>query len=75
MINKVLKSFRLMAAAPDLLRTQTMGAEVNTPDFLDWVADRLVHVYGENPNIDFVLSLRARAKAVRAAIKKAEDGV
>lgn len=27
-------------------------------DFLNWVADRLVHVYGENENVDFVLKLR-----------------
>jgi hypothetical protein len=26
--------------------------------FLDWLADRLVHVYGESPNVDFVLRLR-----------------
>lgn len=27
-------------------------------DFLNWVADRLVHVYGESENVDFVLKLR-----------------
>ena len=59
------------AAVSDLLAAQTMGAQVNTPDFLDWVADRLVHVYGESPNVDFVLSLRYRAAAGRAAIRKA----
>lgn len=63
---------RLIAAAPELLDAQTMGVEVNTPDFLDWMAERLIHVYGESPNIDFVLSLRERAKAGRAAIAKAE---
>jgi hypothetical protein len=62
---------RLIAAAPDLLAALTMGAQVNTPDFLDWVADRLVNVYGESPNVDFVHSLRDRAKAGRAAIAKA----
>lgn len=62
----------LAAAAPDLLKTQTMGQSLNTPDFLDWHADRLVNVYGENPNTDFVLSLRERAAAGRAAIAKAE---
>lgn len=61
----------LRAAAPELLDAQTMGVEVNTPDFLDWMAERLIHVYGESPNIDFVLSLRERAKAGRAAIAKA----
>ena len=62
----------LIAAAPDLLNCQTMGAELNTPDFLDWIADRLVKVHGENPNVDYVLSLRERAKAGRAAISKAK---
>lgn len=36
-------------------------------DFLDWVADRLVNVYGENPNVDFVIELRKRASMSRAA--------
>ena len=62
---------RLIAAAPDLLAAQTMGASMNTPDFLDCIADRLVSVHGENPNVDFVLSLRERAEAGRAAIAKA----
>jgi hypothetical protein len=65
---------RLIAAAPDLLHAQTMGSSLNTPDFLDFVADRLVNVYGESPNVDFVLSLRSRAQAGRNAIAKAENG-
>lgn len=62
---------RLIAAAPELLEAQTMGASFNTPDFLDWIADRLVNVHGESPNVDYVLSLRDRAKLGRAAIAKA----
>ncbi len=62
---------RLIAAAPDLLAAQTMGAEINTPDFLDWIAERLIHVHGESPHVDYVLSLRERAKAGRAALAKA----
>lgn len=62
---------RLIAAAPELLAAQTMGASANTPDFLEWIADRLVHQHGENPQVDFVLSLRKRAAAGRAAIAKA----
>lgn len=61
----------LIAAAPALLEAQTMGASMNTPDFLDWIADRLVHQNHENPNVDYVLSLRERAAAGRAAIAKA----
>ena len=30
-------------------------------EFLSWVADRLVSVYGESPNVDFVLRLRRMA--------------
>lgn len=65
------KNLLLIAAAPDLLEAQTMGVEVSTPDFLDWIASRLVNHYGESPNVDFVLSLRDRASAGRAAIAKA----
>jgi hypothetical protein len=66
---------RLIAAAPDLLEVQLMGSSMNTPDFLDWIAERLVQHYHENPNVDFVLSLRARAASGRAAIAKAEGTV
>jgi hypothetical protein len=48
--------------------------------FLNWLADRLVHVYGESPNTDFVLrlremdslieELRTRAEAVRKEREK-----
>lgn len=67
---EVAANARLIAAAPDLLAAQTMGVEINTPDFLDWIAARLVKVHGENPHVDYVLSLRERAKAGRAAIAK-----
>lgn len=30
--------------------------------FLTWIADRLVHIYSESPNVDFVLKLRSIAK-------------
>lgn len=63
-----------MAAAHELLEAQTMGPSLNTPDFLDWLADRLVSKCGEDSNADFVLSLRARAAAGRAAIAKATGG-
>jgi len=64
------KKRQIELAAPDLLEAQTMG-NTSTPEFLEWIADRLVHVYGESLNADFVLSLRKRAKAGRAAIAKA----
>lgn len=31
-------------------------------DFLNWMADRLVNVYNEDPNVDFVHKLRSMAK-------------
>lgn len=34
----------------------------NDSDFLNWVADRLVHVYGESENVDFVRRLRILAR-------------
>ena len=40
------------------------------PKFLDWVADRLVNVYGESENVDFVICLRRRAAKAAAAIAR-----
>lgn len=62
----------LIAAAPDFYHAATTGAQVNLPDFLEWIAARLIRL-GDNPNADFVLTLRDRAKLLRAAIAKAED--
>ena len=33
-------------------------------DFLKWVAARLIFVYGESPNVDFVLKLEELAKSL-----------
>lgn len=33
----------------------------NLPNFLFWLSERLVHVYGENPNTDFVQAIRRTA--------------
>jgi len=54
-----------------LLEALTYGQTLNLPDMLDWVADRFVNVHGENSNLDFILSLRERARMSRAAINKA----
>jgi hypothetical protein len=61
----------LIAAAPKLLEAHEPDASPSGPDFLDWIADRLIHVYGENPNVDFVLALRRKAHKARAAIAEA----
>ena len=34
-------------------------------EFLDWLADRLVYVYKESPNVDFVQKLKAIAKKAK----------
>lgn len=62
----------LIAASPDFYHAATTGAQVNLPDFLEWIADRLVHVHGDSPNVDFVLTCRHRAQLLRASIVKAE---
>jgi hypothetical protein len=61
----------LIAAAPDLLEAHQSDSG---PDFLDWLADRIVEVYGESPNVDFVLTLKRKAAKARAAILKATGG-
>jgi hypothetical protein len=38
--------------------------------FLNWIADRLVHVYGESPDVDFVLRLREIADNAAAECDK-----
>ncbi len=42
-------------------------------DSLEWVAERLVCVYGESPNFDFVLGLRAHASRLREELERAEE--
>jgi hypothetical protein len=39
-----------------------------TPVFLDWVADRFVHVIGESENVDFVMRLRHEARKAQTLI-------
>lgn len=62
----------LIAAAPDLLAALEDESHVSTAWMLDWVADRMVKVYGESENVDFVQSIRKRASFCRAALKKAK---
>jgi hypothetical protein len=38
-----------------------MGAELTLAGLLNWTADRLVNVHGENPNVDYIIALRERA--------------
>lgn len=44
----------------DQLHEDTRGRGPDE-DFLRWIAERLVNIYGESPNVDFVLRLREMA--------------
>lgn len=46
-------------------------ATSSNAEMMDWVADRLVHVHGENPNVDYVRALRERAQMLRDADRAA----
>ncbi|MDX4957896.1 hypothetical protein [Delftia acidovorans] len=52
------------------LRTLSNGASLDAPSFLEWIADRLVNVHGANPGVDYILSLRERAVAMRSVMKE-----
>lgn len=42
---------------------------VKDKDLLNWLAERLVNVYGESPNCDFVQKVRAIADATHPEIE------
>ena len=42
------------------------------PEFLEWIAARLVNEHGENPNVDYVQSLRERAARFRRLLHPKE---
>lgn len=69
---KEIANARLIEAAPELLDSHEPERE--GPEFLDWVADRLVHKYGDKEGADFIICLRRRAEKSRAAIAKATGG-
>ena len=60
---------RLIAAAPELLEAHEPDRE--GPNFLDWIADRMIHQHGEHAQADFILCLRRRAEKARTALAKA----
>lgn len=45
-----------------------LRAALPRPEFLEWVADRLANVYGDDPNMNFILTLRMKANAGRKAL-------
>jgi len=36
-------------------------------EFLNWIADRLINVYGETENVDFVIKLRTVAANINVS--------
>lgn len=57
-------------AIEELVTALSEGAQINTPQLMDWVAERLVLVHGENPNVDYVLALKTRAKKIAGILAK-----
>ncbi|UGB26398.1 hypothetical protein LPC10_01920 [Methylorubrum sp. B1-46] len=41
----------------------------DTAELMEFIADRLVEVHGEKPNVDYILALRERAEFLRQAAK------
>lgn len=50
------------------------SGQVGLPNFLDWIGDRLSVHYGEPPDVDFVLTCRRYAKALRDLATKSAKG-
>lgn len=44
----------------------------STSEFLNWVADRLVFVHGEHPDVDFVLALRRKARESQSLCRRCQ---
>jgi hypothetical protein len=66
--NKPIDTQALLTEALDAM---DISGQLDLPDFLEWIAARLVHTHGDHPHVDFVCSLRDRAKKCRAVLKKA----
>ncbi len=63
---------RLKAENKRLLNALNLPVPTPLPLFLGWIARRLVRVYGENEDTDFVLALKEHAKRIRAALNTEE---
>jgi len=46
---------------------------MNDKEFLNQIADRLVHIYGEKENIDFIIRLRKIANKEIIKINKLKE--
>lgn len=65
MIRKLKKWFTPRKEEPPDYIEYTGMDQFTDSMFLDWVADRLVHVYGESPHLDYVHRLRRMAARLR----------
>lgn len=54
--------------AGSLADSRPQQTALSDADVLNWIADRLVFVYGESPHVDFVLRLREIEERLRAVI-------
>lgn len=53
--------------------TPRMGQEMKDSEFLGWLHDRLVYVYNESPNLDFVQKVSKIAGRVDDLTRQLED--
>lgn len=63
--------------SPEMLHGKEMARAIrggtalnDTPELLEFLAARLVHVYGESENIDFIRAARERAAMLRNSLPK-----
>lgn len=55
-----------------LIKKMFKNANTDIPTFLNWVADRFVHVHGDSEHVDFVHALRDRARQLEVIAKLLE---
>lgn len=48
-----------------LTKEMLISASTPVPQFLNWVADRLVYQHGDNEHMDFIQALRRHANSLR----------
>lgn len=68
------RSLTAALAIPEIaaMREALEDGDPQIPEFLEWVAARLVHQHGEPKNVDFVLALERHAANIRAALAALE---
>jgi hypothetical protein len=59
----------LAEAHQTALEKAVAHGHTSLPDFIDWMADRLVNHYGDNESVDFIRSARERASLLRSAME------